>query len=406
MKVLTFGPSPYILAKGGVLNRALLSELAKEHVLGSVCFDHDTALYIPDEDGNFSFTEDGNRIADLFPVPRTDRGADRVAILTYEAMKRFCPQVLITIGTPVETDFVYSIKQMYPQLFKWIAIVFVDATPLDDRRVPFLEFADRIICPSKTGVEAIKELGLQARYLPFGPLDNFRQSDVSFRSNDEFRIISLAKNSMACNPFAAIDAVVDCNDRNLTNDIPVRLKMHMNINDPGDYDINNIFERNLKYQKSIDLPSEYLSISDGVTDDRLGDFYRASHVFVDCPVRSAVGLSLLEAMSCRCVPIVTAVGSLLDIVSDLPEDCRYLVDSVPYVSGDGSVYRIADFYSISRYITKIRKIWQGEKEKWQYMIEECYKLSCRYSSKMFVNQIGKDVEEITKEGNALKVEVI
>lgn len=58
-----------------------------------------------------------------------------------------------------------------------------------------------------------------------------------------------------------------------------------------------------------------------VSDEELADYYRKSSVYVQASLHEGFGLSVAEAMLAGCIPVITDVGSLPEVVGDCGFKC-------------------------------------------------------------------------------------
>lgn len=70
----------------------------------------------------------------------------------------------------------------------------------------------------------------------------------------------------------------------------------------------------IKYLQSIATPN--ITFTGRVSDEALLDYYRNASVYVQASLHEGFGLSVAEAMLAGCVPVVSRVGSLPEVVGD------------------------------------------------------------------------------------------
>ena len=104
-----------------------------------------------------------------------------------------------------------------------------------------------------------------------------------------------------------------------------------------------------------------------LSDDRLLEVFQHAKVYAQLSAHEGFGLSLAEAMACGCVPVVTAVGSLPELVGDtgyyVPVDDpvaagQAILDAVqdPNDYGQQARQRIMDCFPLVRRHNELRMI--------------------------------------------------
>ena len=113
-------------------------------------------------------------------------------------MKQIQPQVVISIGDYHENYLTFHIKQMYPQLFKWVSVLAVCSLPINEKYKDSFDFADYVVLTNKESCNNFLQLCHQKEfsYLPFGP-DEAIYSEVYNKKLDVFRVVSSLINSFS-----------------------------------------------------------------------------------------------------------------------------------------------------------------------------------------------------------------
>jgi len=70
----------------------------------------------------------------------------------------------------------------------------------------------------------------------------------------------------------------------------------------------------IEYLRALASPN--VKFTDWVADDELHDYFSRAQVYVQASRHEGFGLAVAEAMLCECVPVVTRVGSLPEVVGD------------------------------------------------------------------------------------------
>lgn len=401
MKILTIGTSPYILARNGKINSDILRLLKEQGhtIMSAVCL-YDEGYFLPNELGIHSYDYKDERICTLEPfIPHPEKSTPQI----YEIMKKFQPDLVITIGDYKETDFVYAIKAMYPNLFKWLAILTVDCLWINPSHREALEYADFVVSTSEFGFVDISNLcNVKSKFIPYGPNhDIFKPKTVLKPAF--MRVVNIAKNTQSSNIGAFIKAMGKIQDIFSLSEDTLEGILHTNLYDPGDYNLNLLINR---YKASnVKLPEKFVSIQDGLTDDEMVDLYSGSHFYVDCSVKSATGLGMLEAMSCGCIPIGLDSGRIGEIISNLPKEFRYYV---PYDTYIGTAEEELSIVSINGLVETLMDIKQNifnSPEKMEEASLESIKVANLFSNKNFLEEISNILAQISLSRSEIALDI-
>ena len=308
MKILTIGASPYLLVRNGKMNADIIKFLVnKKHHVSSAVWHHDESYFMPTASGVHNYEDQDKVICKLYPfTPKTDEASPVI----YELMKSVQPEMIITIGDYKDTNFVSAIKSMYPNLFKWIAIYTTDCGGITSFHKDAFEYADYIITTSKFGLDMLKSFAnIDGDYIPYGPSLDFK--DLHIQRNG---VMCSARNSQSSNIAAFILG---------TQNLNCNKYLHTNLYDPGDYNIESLVEK--FSNKNFQFTTDYCSINEGITVNKMCEIYNKHQVFVDCSIKSATALSMLEAMQCGCVPVGPAYGRVGEIINEMPEGMQFFL---------------------------------------------------------------------------------
>lgn len=310
MKILTIGASPYLLVRNGRINSDVIKRLVSDgHEVSSAVWHHDEGYFMPSDEGVHSYESDGKHVCYLYPfTPKTDEASPFI----YELMKAAQPDMVITIGDHKDTNFVYAIKAMYPTLFKWLAIYTIDCNGIQTMNKDAFEYADYVVTTSEFALKEISSFAnVEGNFVPYGP--NHQIFNYNPNSSRELVLCS-ARNSGASNISAFIMGSHGLNPY-----------LHTNLYDPGDYNIDNMKQR--YNADNLEYTTDFCSVKDGIPEDKLAEIYNKSAIIVDCSIKSATALSLLEGMACGCVPVGPDYGRVGEIISQMPEGMRF---TIPY----------------------------------------------------------------------------
>lgn len=367
MKILTIGASPYLLVRNGKMHADCIQKFVEEgHHVVSAVWHHDDTYFMPTDDGRHEYVVDDKKICDLHPfTPKLDTASP----IIYELLKKVQPQLVVTIGDHKDTNFFAAIKSMYPNLFKWLAVYTNDCLGLQSLHKDAFEFTDSIVTTSIFALDQINKIAnINGLYLPYGIDHNKFYNKRIERTG----VIKVARNMQSCNIAAFFNAVAD---------IDTNSYLHTNLYDPGDYDIEYLADRFAA--KKTKYTTDYCSIQDGISDDDLCNLYNSHTVYVDCSMKSATALSMLEAMACGCVPVGMNYARTGEILGEMPEPYRFFVPYNLYVGLNAEEYAIICAQKLKETITAVL----NDKERLLEASDYAQQLAQKYSKKDFKNKI-------------------
>jgi len=364
MKILTVGASPYIHTRGGRINSFLLSNFKKQHDVISVVWHHDINYFVAD-DGKYTYNKDEEIVSILYPIfhPKKNPFKEKATIALYEIIKQEQPDIVLSIGDIDETDFLHSIKQLID--FKWIGIFTIASSSdiLNPDKMDFLESVDFAIHTNKKVKndwdQYIKKnnIVINSKYYPIGiNFDKFYRDELI--NKDKFIVLNCSKNSQYSNLPAFIEGFAKFYNKQPD----VEAYLHTNINDPGNYNILWLLEKN-NMQDVIKLPEKYASFKDNISDEELNSLYNRSCVLVDCATRSATGLCVKEAIRAGCVPLVTENSGA---ISEFVKDQHLKIKSERFIGENEEDLYIASIDDISNKLKVLYRLWKYNKK---YFIE-------------------------------------
>ena len=336
MRILTVGNSPFNNTANSRINAHLLKNLQKNgHVVAGSVWDHVVEYYMP-EDGKLYFDSDGP-VCELFIL---ENGEQKVGCF-YEHMKKFAPDIVLSIGDCSDISFIYAIKRMYPNLFKWTTVLTPHSLPINPRYKDALDYLDYAFITSVSGYYRFSEFcNVEAKYTPFRPV--IKSPEIDFKNN--FHIVASAKNSEQSNMGNLIAAVGKFVSWHLDSSAYI----HTNVSDNGDYDLQLLKEKHDWRQDSIYLPDEFVSFYDGIRHSLLIDRMAEGDIFVDCSMTSATGLSMFEAASSGCLLVAPSRGAAGDLLSNLDSDMSYILKGVDFIAQQEGSYHIISQNDIYR----------------------------------------------------------
>jgi glycosyltransferase involved in cell wall biosynthesis len=387
MKILTVGASPYLLVRNGVMHADVICYLQSfGHEISSAVWHHDEGYFMPMDDGRNLYEKDGKEICELHPfIARSEQSP----IFIYELMKKVKPDMIISIGDYKDTSFIYTIKAMYPTLFKWISICTFDCNGISPNYKESFEYADYVISTSNGGwTELDSTANVRGSFEPYGPNlnDYFVTKDISERNG----FLCSSRNSQASNlPSFFIAAA--------KSKIPA--KIHTNFYDVGDYNLDFL---KTKYKAdNVSLPENYCSIKDGPSKEEMRKIYNESRFIVDCSIKSATGLSLLEAMSCGCIPIGVNYGRIGEIISEMPEGFRMFVPYNIFVGQNEEEFAILSTEELAKIFQKAQSLTESEIK---YASTCAVEIAKKYSNILFLKNLLSKVTLIQNSSHSIVLE--
>lgn len=374
MKILTIGASPYLLVRNGKINSDIIEKLVSEgHEVSSTVWHHDEGYFMPSDEGVHSYEKNGKILCTLFPfTPKTDEASPHI----YELMKSVQPQLVITIGDYKDTNFIYAIKSMYPTLFKWIAVYTVDSKGISNINKDAFEYADYVVTTSEFGLKDISSFAnIKGEFVPYGP--NHEEFYCENKQRD--MILCSSRNAQTSNLPAFISSV---------SDLETKSYIHTNLYDPGDYNIDSL--KNRYNANNLSYTEDYCSVKEGISIDKLRGIYNQSHIIVDCSIKSATGLSLLEGMACGCIPVGPNYGRVGEIISKMPEGMQFYIPYNIFTGQNEEELAIVSSQELSKIIRKIL----SDKELLEKASNESIKISSEFCNKKFLNKIISIIDKV------------
>jgi len=400
MNILTVSACPFLLTKTGKMNSDVLRSLKEDgHEINSAVWHLDTTWFVPEEDGTYTYEYMEKNVCTLYPISKAP--VDRATTQVYEIVKKVKPEIVVFIGDYTDAAPLYAIRSLEPDSFKLFAVLAIDALPINDKFHDLFNCVDIAVSTTKEACEEIKRISnSECEYLPYGADHNvFKPKKTAPRNS--FKIMNCSKNSQASSTAAFIYAMGEL-EKNRKGDFLGYL--HTNFSGIGDYDID-LLKKRLKAD-NLELPVDFVSLNDGVSGDKLNELYNDSDIILDVSVRSSTGLCVLEGIATGCIPLVTKVGALREIVELISDSDEHFVDSVTYVGENEEEYEVANWNSIVDRILYFEKMKKERPIEFGKKIVEIQDIASHFSREKFVDGIRKNLEEIGSKNRTISVEVI
>jgi len=401
MKILTVSASPYLLVRNGRMNSAIIQKLKSDgHDVYTAAWHHDEGFFLPEEAGTHWFEKDDKKICQVFPIEPHIHGSSGL----YELMKQVQPDMIISIGDYKETDFIWEVKAMYPNLFKWLAIFCIDCLYVNENHKSFLEYTDKVISVNEFGMANLSGMAnLDIDFLPYGP-----NHDVFFGENKVnekvMRVICSSHNAQSNNIAAFIKSMGQINSTLSINgeEDSIIGYLHTNLYDPGEYEIELLMER---YGASnVMLPDKFVSVKDSISDEEMNEEYNKSHVFVDCSVKSATGLTMLEAMAAGCIPVGINSGRTAEIISQMPEEYQFFVPHETYIGNSEEEFSVISIEGLGKTLLEIKERVFSNPDSMAIATEAAQKISKKYDEKAFTDSISDIIIDVKKSKDEIAIE--
>lgn len=401
MRILTIGESPYLLTSKAKINDSVLRYLKnKNHEIFSAVWNLDPSWVLKDTDNKFYYEYNNEKICQLFPFNFI---YEKSSIQIYEICKIVKPDIILTIGDIQETDFIFAIKSLYPKAFKWINILTLDALPVSKNRIETFDFMDGIITTSEFSYNEIKKYSkCPTEYQYFGLNDNF----LSAKNNSDdkkLRIFVCGKNNNSSNLGAVFTGLKENKE--------IEVYMHTNTGDNGDYDF---YELQKRYNTNFLLPEKYVGINDGLPENELINEYCKSDIVVDLSVRSSVGSSLMEGMSCGCIPVGNngcIIGEILENYTKLAKkELMYFdidelaVESNEYIGEFNEVFYVSNPENFKNKMLRFKHMKKYFNKKFNILKEISKKLTENYKRNDFLEKLNNLLEVIKNTNYKINVE--
>jgi len=281
MKIMTLGVSPYMNMSHARIHAMVLKHIYySHHEVACMAMGHDTTYFLPknDDQGNpryyYSFGEH-----EIPLVPITNQKDP--AIMVYEIVKVFQPEMIVTIGDFNDHPFMKAVKMFTDTPIKWVAVLANYSYPINESKEDLIEEMDGILCTNKDSFEMLSKL-FKKEHISLSHVGCSKNLSEKEESN-KFRIMSCGKNILTDNLPMLMEVCADLRD-----EIPnLELYLHSNVYDRGDYDLNLLKERFDPDDEFIKFPEKYVSLIDGYSEDEYAKELSKSDLFASISLNSS-----------------------------------------------------------------------------------------------------------------------
>lgn len=311
MKIMTLGLSPYLYLSDGRIHSIVLEHLFRsEHSVAAIGVGHDTEYFLPKQN------ERGEPVYyyefDKYQIPLVPFNMVKdPAIGVHEILKIFEPDIVITIGDLNNFPYMKAVKMFSENPIEWLAILSNHSYPINEHVVEILDDMDGVICTNRTSFNMISDL-YKKDQIKMSHIGSCKVNSKLVRTED-FRIIVTAKNTQSDN----IPMIMEVAS-GLRSDIPeLQLYLHTNVHDRGDFDLNLLKSRFDPKDEFIMFPDKYVSINEAYPEEDFQRELACSDVFISASGNAPTGMSAADAVACGCAPLLSNVGSHIDIAEVL-----------------------------------------------------------------------------------------
>lgn len=407
MKIVTVGFSPYLLTSRARLNKEILEYLyVNKYQVMSFVRGHDRNYFIPEgEEGKkkFFYTFEINEVKHKIPIIPLDINKDEKIVLM-ELINLTNPDVVITIGAYPDFLTMQAIKQVCKKDFKWLFVLTHFNSPINENIRPIIQYADGVFCTSEFGRKDIHEI-FPKETLDCQWVGCSSSLDIPRKTKSSFKVMACSKKSPSDNLPMLMEVA-----KNLLSDIPnLELYLNTNLHDKQDHDIELLKERFDPEDNFLRLPSKFVSIVEGLPDKELADEYCQSDVFVSIPVNAATSMTVFEALSYGCYPILTDCGSNTEIVKELAifldnkqYENDFLVRTIPVLVPGETYIGIPDPEDLKRKIVTAHETLKKNEGIREGFVE----FSKKYKRRLFLEKMTVLLERVVNSSPVVCLETI
>ena len=394
MKALVISSSPFLNCRLGKITSDLLKYFKLNNIsVSAAVWHHDVNYFMPADDGKFYYDIDGENICEIMPIPyplNFNNIKQKSTIALYEIINKIKPDIVISVSDCDEIDFICAVKQILD--FKWLGILTVDNFPINEKNLDYIGLMDSVVVTNSQSKKNIIEKipGCNPDFYSYGYDDKIFKYNENI--HDNFTVLNVSKNAQIYNIGAFIEAFAKFSKTK--NDVICR--MHYNINDPGEYDVDLLVSR-YKIQDKIIFEDRYISIKDGLTASEMADFFNDGDVLVDCSVGSATSMGIMEAVACGCVPLVNYCGSNMDLLLNNVLNSQNIIDSLDYIGKNEEVLKISNPDNIVDKLNELYSLWKVDRCLFNN-IKNKYSVEIkRYNNREFLNKIKEKMFSVIKD---------
>lgn len=396
MRILTIGLSPYLNISKAKIHAILLEKLfhSVDHEVAGAVWQHDKEYYPPE-----SNSEEKDCFFYKFPAGKVQifpffRGKDE-SIQIYELINHIKPDMVITIGELSDFLYMHAVRSFCTHNFKWSFILANSQNPINEKYLEILTDIDGILCTNELLYDELESK--YNKYLELcyvGSNENFYLEET--KNPDKIRLMANCKNSQIDNVATIIEAA------SIVHKLLYNIELYLHINADNkikDYDLDILKKRFDPNNEFLRFPTNYISCQDGVSEDELRKEYNKADFFISVPMVSSTSLTVFEAISCGCYPILSNTNSNAEVSNFINEEDCLLICPKILAKGENYLYicdadNLADIIKIL--CKKIEKIKGSRKQR-----AECID---KFTNDRFLDAVIKMIKSIHKTKDTLFLE--
>lgn len=394
MNIVTIGMSPFTTcAKGKLHGRILESAHSNGHKITGLVWGHDVNYWVPKDD-KFLYND-----VQIFPFNMRD-----AATQVYDYLQSASPDVIITVGDVSDFSYMKAVKMfLSANSMKWVFVLTTTLSNINYANQDILLEADAILCTAPSAKEMVMNHFPKPVDYAFVGAD----SDIFYPDDGVAGLLMTnCKRSSQDNLAMVMESVATLHQSHSH----IKLYAHTNVHEKrGDYDAISLKNRFDPNDQCISLPDSYVSTNDGIDLRSMALKYAQASVFVSIPVVSATSMTVFEAMSSGCWPVMNSCGSNKDLAILLEnhfngEHMRddFLVESIPIMVPGESYIFIPDPRNLQRkLLNALTKIKQDEGLRMKF-----FEFSKRYSNKGLITKLEQMLRQVHTSGPTVYLETV
>ena len=391
MRIVTFGPNPYLLTANGKLHSWIIKKFHEEgHQLASIVHSYDVSFFVPEEKNGHTFFcyQYKDQKIPVFPYKKSNENQESESVQIFELLEKLQPDLVISIDNYEKTSLMQAVKMFLPDKFKWLAILLNDSLPINEQERSVVEYADAILCTNQFTYNHIKEF-YDHPYMDWKYIGADLSAFSFQEKSNSFRLFGAPKNTFKDCPATMIEAC-----KRVSENIPLKLNLHIN-SDPGFYNLNILQERFDPESSFLELPDRYVSIQDGYSDTEFNQSLSHCSAFLSTSATSATSMGVFEALAAGCLPIVCDQGSDSEIIKLLQESLKnninFIYSSLPLLMGGEKYIYIPVSKGLENKIKEINEIIQN-KDRYGEILKGILKFIKGFDNTNFLNKVNELIE--------------
>lgn len=389
MRIVTIGPSPYLLTSAGKIHSWVVQKLSLEHEVAILAHTFDTSYFVPEETQNGKFfCYKTHRNVPLIPYKK---GNEVTTI--FDLLEKLNPDLIISVDDYESMYFMQAIQSIADRS-KWLWVLVNGNSPIPEELRTVANYADAILCTNKFTFDELSEY-VQIPKLEWDYVGaNLEKFHKKTHSEKTLNIFYSGKNTFKDYPPAILEAC-----QILKDTIPLKLYFTMNINDTGFYNLDNLIKRYDPEFEFVILPDKYMSINDGYYEDEMNDLLNKCQLFVSTSMTSASSISVFEAIAAGCLPLLNNQNCDKELANLLEEKTGYFdyfsYGNVPFLASNERYLYMPKVEKMVQRIIELNALLSDQKESTRILniFEEYIK---GYSKSIFIDKVSVLIDDIMK----------